>query len=279
MRITLGGIPFSAEALLLPARGKGHDRVLVVDDLIAVVDGSTPLHRGDVDAGAFASEIIAGLGAHVAEPDPAAWIRATLRSTSLSERRVLRVSEQPSATACAVRAVEGRGEAVVLGDCAVVVEAIDGATTAVEDRRINDYDAAAAHMFASALGAGQSEEEAWRTIMPLLLQNRDAANRSGTYWLLANDERAADELRCRSFDLGRARTILAYSDGFGRLVEPLGFASTPADLLARVLEIGLDDAGRRLRTLEEVPNSLVQHPRLQRSDDASAVLLRRAVAD
>lgn len=270
---TLGGVEFHGELLELPAEGKGHDAGLVEDGFVAIADGSTPLVTTDaIDAHGYACRVLERLARHRSAA-PEEMFRLAL-SVDAPPRESL--SQMPSSTAITLTVVDGRLTVSVLGDCLGVVRSLDGSVTVVWDRRLDRFDGPVAKQMARDVSRGSSIEEAREAVHGQLVANRDHANRPDTYWLLADDPRAAEHVEIASLELAQVEEILLCTDGFSRLIDPFRIARDAEDLLALAERVGLDQLGAELRAAEEAPDSFAEYPRLDPSDDATAILLKRS---
>jgi hypothetical protein len=269
---SLGGVEFHGQLLSLPAEGKGHDASLVEDGFVAIADGSTPLVTTNaIDAYGYACRALERLAQHKSAA-PQEMFRLAL-STDAPPREPL--SHLPSSTAITLTVVQGRLTVSVLGDCLGVVKSLDGDVTVAWDRRLDKFDGPVAKQMARDVSRGMSIEEAREAAHDQLVANRDRANQPHTYWLLADDPAAAEWVEVASLELPRAEEILLCSDGLSRLIDPFRIARDAEDLLTLAGRLGLDQLGAELRAAEEAPGSFTEYPRLDPSDDATAILLRR----
>lgn len=268
--VTLEGTEFRGEALDLPAAGKGHDAWAARDGFIAVADGSTPLIQNQaIDAQGYARDALARLSAHPTT-EPAEMFR---RALSAASRPSAPTSQLAS---CTVATAAARGNSLdisALGDCIASVRTTSGGLFVAWDRRLDQFDGPVAGQIAQDLIAGRSLEGARAAATPQLIENRDRANTDSTYWIFADDPAAAEHIETTSVDLRDVDAIFLCSDGFSRLIDPFHAAEDVRSLIGLAEADGLGGLGRELRAMEEAPNSLVDYPRLDRSDDATALLL------
>ncbi len=269
---TLGGIQFRGERLSLPAAGKGHDASLVEDEFVGIADGSTPLRATEsIDAHGYACEALERLRQYRAlEPG-----EMFSRALSTTGPRQGAIAQRPSSAVITLTAIAGELIVAALGDCLGVVRRSDGRLAVAWDQRLDDFDEPVAERMARDVSDGRSPEEARRAVDPQLRANRDLANREGTYWLFADDPAAAEHLATSSVRLGEVDEILLCSDGFTRLIKPFKLVGGVEDLLERARTQGLDRLGAQLRSAEEAPHSFADFPRLDISDDATAIQLKR----
>ncbi|HEU5251860.1 MAG TPA: protein phosphatase 2C domain-containing protein [Solirubrobacterales bacterium] len=267
----LGGIHFQGELLRLPAEGKDQDAALVGDGFVGLADGSTPLlESGEIDALAYAQGALERLRRHSALT-PEGMFREALAAAEPPREPI---AHRPSCTVVALTAGREYLLCSLLGDCLAVVRRRDGRCVVAWDRRLERFDGPVAEKMAGDVAAGMSLEAAREAAGPQLIANRNEANAEGTYWLFADDPAAADHLLVTSVPLGEVESILLCTDGFTRLIEPLGIARDPEELIRRAAEEGLAGLGSELRSAETAPESFTRYPRLDVSDDATAVLLR-----
>ncbi len=262
---------FKGQQVSLPAAGKGHDACLVSDDFVGLADGSTPLLDADgIDALAYARLSLERLRRHRSSP-PREMFRDALGEGGGPS---VPIARSPSCTVIAVTASEGLLRGGLLGDCLGVIRHRDGHCSVAWDRRLDRFDGAVAAAITRHLGTGMSLEEAREAVVPQLLTNRNEANTEGAYWLFADDPAAARHIYPLSAPLEDVDALLLCSDGFARLIDPFGIARDPEELIRSASDSGLAALGNELRAAEMAPGSITRFPRLDVSDDATAILLR-----
>jgi hypothetical protein len=135
------------------------------------------------------------------------------------------------------------------------------------------FDDLVVHGIASRVRSGESFDDALRDALPQLRAHRAAANRHDTFWVVGSDEKVADELLTHTFSIEEVDALLLCTDGFARLVDvfrsPFGYEN----LMVEASRLGLAGLLARLRDQESEPESLVDHPRLGRFDDATMIYL------
>jgi Protein phosphatase 2C len=268
----LGDVRFSGELISLPAAGKGHDAGLVSDGFVGLADGSTPLLDSDaIDAHAYACIALDRLRRHRSLVPEEMFRRALAEAEAPSGS----IAHRPSCTTIALTAIEGHLFAALLGDCLGAIRHRDGRCTVAWDRRLDRFDGPVAAQMASDVADGRSLEAAREAAGPQLLANRNEANTEGAYWLFADDPTAAGHLSLISTPLEEVEEVLLCTDGFTRLIDPFGIAGDAEELIRRAASDGLAALGSELRAAETAPESFTRFPRLDVSDDATAILLRR----
>jgi hypothetical protein len=260
------------ELLSLSASEKGHDAALVEDGFVGIADGSTPLVITDeIDAHRYAHDSLVRLKQHRETP-PTEMFRRALSTAAQGDTPI---SQVPSSTVITLTAIGGELTVSALGDCLGVVRASDGALAVVQDHRLEPFDGPIAAQMARDVAQGMTVEEARKKANAQLVINRDRANSRGTYWLFVDDPAAAEHISVESMALADVEQVLICSDGFSRLIEPFRIAPDAEGLLRLAGELGLGRLGDLLRSAEEAPQSFVDFPRLDISDDATAIFLRR----
>ena len=182
--------------------------------------------------------------------------------------------EIPFASMMFVSAGETGFEALWFGDCAALVlrpgesveivgEAFD--KRAAEARRVKLL--AEAKGLAPAAGLSRAE------FLPHLRVSRNKVNTSEGTWLFSPDPRAADHAGSRRVEAKPGTLVLLATDGFLALASDYG-ASDALGLMDAARERGLKTLGEELRAIEEADGEGRRFPRLKKSDDATALLLR-----
>lgn len=267
--VKFGGLPFEVARLSLPA--KGQDRDLMVDDLMMVVDGASPVSAGPVDVGDFAAAAVVALAAH----EPASLVervRCAIRQVGVNTGD----TSTPSAALAMAQVRAGWLEVGVLGDCVGVAITNDGQTLmAPRDERLAAIEAAHVAQIAEIMSRGSSFEAARASIQDSLVAQRLLINKENGYWVFCHEPAAADHLGQFRVPLAELDALLLCSDGFARLWELFHVVPTAGDLVNLARQMGLEAAGCLLRSLEEAPDSLRRAPRVSRLDDATALLLSR----
>lgn len=197
------------------------------------------------------------------------------RALSTTPHGEVPISQMPSSTVITLTAADGELTVCALGDCLGVVKASDGGCAVVRDRRLERFDGPVAARMARDVARGMSVGEAREAANEQLVLNRDRANDPDTYWLFVDDPAAAEHISVESTALADVDQVLICSDGFSRLIDPFRIAPDAEGLLHLAEERGLGRLGDQLRSAEEAPHSFVEFPRLDVSDDATAIFLRR----
>lgn len=268
----LGGVEFRGDLLSLPVSDKGHDASLIATDFVGLADGSTPLVTEEaVDARRYARRVLERLERHKHELPAEMFFRAL----SASAAPAMPFSRQPSSTVVTLNVNEDWFSLALLGDCLGVMRTGDDSVIVVGDSRLERFDDAVAVRMAADVSRGLSIKEARMAAHAQLVANRDRANREDSYWLFADDPAAASHITVGSAISSEVVTVCMCTDGFSRLIKPFGVVPNEEELLALAEKRGLAELGARLREVEQAPGSFAEYPRLDPSDDATAILLER----
>lgn len=179
--------------------------------------------------------------------------------------------DPPAACIAAVCRIDGRWQAVRLGDCRFLAQDRNGFRRIV-DFANDDFDhwVTAEAMRLRATGMTDLKEIA-RAMRQVQFDNRRRRNRPGGYGVIEADR------ACLAFaeymELDDPSSVLLTSDGFFRLVDYYGQISE-ADLLARSGSDGeIARLYETLRELEDGDPAGARYPRFKPKDDASAIAL------
>ena len=280
-------MPFELlDSLSIPADpAKANEDAFATEKNDAVVlDGATGLGEmllpGPSDAAWIAHFGARRLMAHRRDGDsPQGALRHVLADTEKSfaglRRRPPKATyEIPFASMMFVSAEESGFEALWFGDCAALVlrpgegveivgEAFD--KRAAEARRVK--------MLAEAKGLAPAAGLSRAEYLPHLRASRNKANTGEGGWLFSPDPRAADHVGSRRAAAPPGTLVLLATDGFLALASDYG-ASDAQGLMDAARERGLKTLGEELRAIEEADGKGRRFPRLKKSDDATALLLR-----
>jgi serine/threonine protein phosphatase PrpC len=248
-----------------------------------VIDGATMLGEGLMpgpsDAAWIAQFGARRLMAHLGEGNGARKaLRAALADSQKSFEALRRMPpEEKWQTPCASMMLAVRGEAGLeflwFGDCAALVGQDDGAVAVVGEA----FDGRAAE---AERARGMDKEKGLSPAAGLnrpefidtLRAGRNRIN-SGSNWLFSPDVRAASHVSRRMVKARPGSMLLLASDGFLALASDYG-AYGAGGLMTAAMEKGLATLGKELRAFEAGDAGGDRFPRLKKSDDATALLLR-----
>ncbi|MBI1363926.1 MAG: hypothetical protein GC134_08060 [Proteobacteria bacterium] len=114
-------------------------------------------------------------------------------------------------------------------------------------------------------------QQARQMLLPTIRSGRMKANAPDGYPALGIEKGIEARLQVQTMPLPSGPLLLV-SDGFSRLWDTFT-AYSPATLLTAAQERGLEPLYAELRALENADADALKHPRLKKSDDATAVLV------
>jgi hypothetical protein len=276
------------EGLSIPGTpGKANDDALGSTASIAfVLDGATglgdaPLMPGESDAAwvAHAARDLLlqqkGLGSDLRTivGAVAQGIAARFEKERLREPQAR--WEMPWATLSLIGLEAGRLNIAYIGDSRVVIETHDDeihnfgtnpSRTAFESRL-------AAKMIARRKSEALGMESIRATVLDDLRRARDTVNTPNGFWLLGADPAVAENVTVTSIALDGPATVLLATDGFYALVEDYKRYGD-RELIATAQTLGLSILARELRHIEDDDANGERYPRMKKSDDATALLVR-----
>jgi serine/threonine protein phosphatase PrpC len=260
------------------AMGAKSAIAFVLDGVTSLSD--TPLMPGRSDA-AWVAHLARDL--LLKAPDPVAGdIRGLVRSVAEDITREFEAGrvrppagrhELPWTTLSLVAVEAGRLNIAYVGDSRILVETGDDCihnfgTTPSR----GSFEARLAQKMVSA-GKGIGVDVQRQVVAAELRQARELVNMPHGYWLLGADARVGDNLLQASLALDGPAIVLLATDGFYALVEDYG-KYDDRDLIATAQAIGLAALGEELRRIEDADPHGRTFPRMKKSDDATAVLVR-----
>lgn len=270
-------LPGSAERVNEDALGAGKSIAFVLDGVTALAD--TPVMPGKSDA-AWASHAARDLLiAHEATGDLRTLVGDVARAmTARFEAERLRAPERwelPWTTLSLIRVADGRLEAAYLGDSRVLIETADDQVHNIgaNPSRSAFETRLAAKMLAARRDEKLGVESIRATVLPDLRKARESVNRADGYWLLGPDAAVGAHVAVASIALDGPATVLLATDGFYALVEDYKRYGD-RELIATAQALGLAILGRELRHIEEDDPDGARYPRMKKSDDATALLVR-----
>lgn len=271
-------IPGSPERENDDAMGSTSSIAFVLDGVTSLVE--QPLMSGRSDA-AWVAHLARDLLLHH-QPGAGGDIKGLVRSVAAEiasqfEAKRLRPPaaryELPWTTLSMIGVEPGRINIAFVGDSRVLIEA--------DDDSVHNFGTTpsggafetklAQKMISAGKGIGLDAQRA--TVQEELRRARNIVNTPEGYWLLGADTAVADHLNHASLELRGPATVLLATDGFYALVEDY-HRYGDRELIATAQVVGLKTLARELRHLEDADPDGKRHPRMKKSDDATAVLVR-----
>lgn len=273
-------VPGSPERMNEDALGASGTIAFVLDGVTGLAD--TPLLAGKSDAAwvsAAARDLLLEHG-----PGRAGDLRGLIRIVAQGivqrfEREQLRAPaeryEMPWTTLSMIGITPGMLHIAYLGDSRVIVETSDGEihnfgtnpTRTVFEQRLS------ARVAAVKNESGSLDAHARATVMSDLRRARNTVNTGGGYWLLGADPEAAAHMGVTSLALSGPATVLLATDGFYALKDDYEVFDD-RDLIASSQTLGLKEMAAQVRKIENDDPHGQRFPRMKKSDDATALLVR-----
>jgi serine/threonine protein phosphatase PrpC len=266
------------DAVTEPARTVNEDGWIGLAEQVWVLDGASGLSARPVTDGPTDAAWLVETARRVVEQRTDGGLLATLEAivheieVALAGSSATHPHELPSASLVAVELDGDALEVLTLGDCRVLLRSPAGDTRVLDDASVLDgLDRAAVELLADEQRrTGATLDVAREAIGDLLRSNRDLLNGPDGYRALAPGLAVADVSRHRIPVAPGTRGLLV-SDGFYRLVDTFHVLD-PDGLLDETAGSGARSLVDRLRAIEAEDPEGIRHPRLKRSDDATAVL-------
>jgi serine/threonine protein phosphatase PrpC len=275
--LTLPGTP---ERENEDALGSNAHIAFVLDGVTGV--GDTPLLPGRSDAAwvsHLARDLLLEHGAEYGADLRALLTRVGQEIVERFERDRLRAPaaryELPWTTISLIGVSEGRLDIAYVGDSRVLIETADDeihnfgtnpARTAFESKL-------AAKMIAARKEKSLSVETIRETVLPDLRRVRETVNTPNGFWLLGADPAVGANANVTSIELQGPATVLLTTDGFYALTDDYKRYGD-RELIATAQTIGLQVLARELRHIEDDDPVGARYPRMKKSDDATALLVR-----
>ncbi len=270
--LSIGG---SAERVNEDALGATHSIAFVLDGVTALSD--TPLMPGKSDA-AWASHAARDL--FLKHGDRGSELRALVTTVAqgITDRfnveKLRPVGERyelPWTTMSLIGVEPGQLNLAYVGDSRILVETSDDEVHnfGVNPSRTAFETKLAAKMIAERKGQPLGPA----VVLPELRRGRNTVNTPQGFWLLGADPAVGAHATVTSLALSGPATVLLATDGFYALVEDYKRYGD-RELIATAQTIGLATLARELRHVEDDDPNGERYPRMKKSDDATALLVR-----
>ncbi|MDZ4739721.1 MAG: protein phosphatase 2C domain-containing protein [Alphaproteobacteria bacterium] len=271
-------IPGSPERENDDAMGATATIAFVLDGVTSLVE--TPLMPGRSDAAWVAHTARDLLLQH--GPKAAIDLRGVLRDVASEITRQFEAMrfrppaaryELPWTTISMIGVEPGRMHIAYVGDSQILVETADDVihNFGISPSRSAFETGLAAKMIAARKGIGVEAQR--QTVLAHLQRARDIVNTPQGYWLLGADAAVGEHVKVATLELSGPATVLLATDGFYALKEDYGRYGD-RELIATAQTVGLKILARELRHIEDEDPEGARYPRMKKSDDATALLLR-----
>jgi hypothetical protein len=272
------------DSLSLPADpAKANEDAFAAEENAAVVfDGATMVSEtllpGPSDAAWIAQFGARRLMAHLRDGEaPKEALRLALGDTEksfagLRRRPPKETYENPCASMMAVVVADDVIEALWFGDCAALV-ARPGEPLQIVGEAFDKRTAESSRVKTLTEAKGVAPTAGLAAMLPYLRASRNKMNSKAGGWLFSPNAHAADHVSQLRVLAPEGTLVLLCSDGFLALASDYGFTDAQG-LVAAAATRGLRALGEELRAIEAGDQDGRKYPRLKKSDDATAVLLR-----
>jgi serine/threonine protein phosphatase PrpC len=245
----LDGLTSLADAPVMPGRSDAAWAARTARELLAEHGGS------GTDLSSLATTVARG-------------ITARFEAERLREARER--YEMPWTTMSLIGVEAGRLNIAYLGDSRILVETADDQ---VHNFGIGPRSHFETKLAAKMIAARKGQAPDPKAVLPELRMARNLVNTPKGAWVLGADVGAVAQLKLASLQLDGPATVLLATDGFYALVEDYGHYGD-RELIATAQAIGLTTLGRELRHIEDSDPNGERYPRMKKSDDATALLVR-----
>lgn len=256
-----------------------EDYAGVLGTCAVLIDGSGA--PGDLPTGCihgvpwFARQLAARLLSDMAAGDPGEGLKEVLASGIGAVARLhdgtcdLSAPGTPAGVLVMARAAAERLDWLVLGDCAIIIEQVDGRITMATDNRLDEV-APAEFQQVLSTAIGTAEHQAARVAFVSVQQ--PLRNKPGGYPLASADPAAAFQAYTGSVPVTEVRRAALASDGVTRF-HSFGLGDWP-QMLDVLAGDGPGGLFARIRAAENADPEGRLHPRAKRHDDVSVVFLQ-----
>ena len=250
------------------------DRVVVTENAVVVLDGSSGSGDGSIKPGVFAERIGQYLAAEMTQNSETDLKICLERALAKEVNEFgLHPGVRPSTTISMFRLSHGQVEVLVLGDSPVIVGGIRF-TKVITDLRLDDLDLEEVRKYRERLRSGGGYDlEHERLVAGLRQRQGDYRNRPGGFWVACDDPNAARYAVVARFDAADVRWIVMATDGAAKPLMHLGWDDWGqiAWLDGAQLKVLLERCHRW--EAKDDPDG-VSLPRSKRHDDKTLVAIR-----
>jgi Protein phosphatase 2C len=181
--------------------------------------------------------------------------------------------ETPAASFALIRLVGDEIEILRLGDCLVLLEAMNGSVTVMDHPVLAEIEAETRRTLLDLRASGATDPKtAFEAMMPRLRAQRRHRNLPDGYGVLAAEQSCVSMIHVDRVPARGLRRVLLASDGYYRLVDHYR-AVNDTELVRETGRQGADALLRQLRAIEAADPLAVAYPRLKICDDATALLI------
>jgi hypothetical protein len=250
-----------------------QDRIVVLPDAVAVLDGASAPDPSDRDGGWYAARLAEELTGRLGNRklDLPTVLGDSIAAVTNAYRLV--PGSSPSSTVTLLRWDESRVDGLVLGDSPLVVFGPAGRPEVVVDDRLAAVAPAQRVAYHDRLAAGGGYDDGHRALLrDLVGEQRRHRNRPDGYWIAEATPAAARQALTRSWPAAAVTTALLASDGVSR-----GIGRAVSDWPAALTLVDAHGPGALLdavRAPEQADPDGRRWPRSKPYDDQALVVIR-----
>lgn len=179
----------------------------------------------------------------------------------------------PSSGAALVRWNSNQFNYLVLGDCIILIELMDGSIKRIYDERLEKLDSIVLNKMDKLIkNKNYTALEAVEKCKNLLITNRQLKNKKEGYWVLGIDDNAVDNALTGAINLKSVKKVILATDGFYALVNKYNEYSE-RDLFEVLKKNSINSLYNELREIESKDNKCTKYVRFKKSDDASLIYI------
>ena len=256
----------------------GEDRIFTGEEIVGVVDGSSPISVVPIEGYNSQSEWLADNLAKAFEsfnghypPLLCSSVTERLKETPSFLSAKLAKEYSPCATFACVQDLGEYVSCFALGDCSVAVLLKSGNVEVITDERISNYSDKTKKVYLEAI---LKERDPSIRVKKQMMENRKHMNTKGGFWTVALTDDYWKEFNLKTYKKSDVIACLVFSNGFGRVFDKniLSYKDffSSKNTLADIVKDLRSFEEKKLRSYE---SKLFCSPELKLHDDASAILV------
>jgi hypothetical protein len=284
------GIPIQSTHLAMtdPGSGVNEDIGGATGQAAWVLDGATGVGEGGftpraTDAQWYVQQFDRYLRTHIDDHDRtlSTIVRQAIQTvadefSTLVEDREIAPTAKPSAAGAISRWTDDTLETFIIADCSIILVDAEGMVTEITDQRpfFNRIKRESEHaMYRLVTDRGMTFDEARESLRPKLVDDLRKLRTSDEQWALCLTPTAAEDGHSERFDFDSLHRIMICSDGFSRLIDTFDSFGSWEEAASWITEHGIEQAFKRLRTIEQNDPNCSTYPRTKTHDDATMVAI------
>lgn len=185
------------------------------------------------------------------------------------------VKSKPSAGIALYRALNGKLEYFLLGDCSIILTKKSGKVVYLQPQELTKLDQINIdRMSAIAKEKNINVIDARDLITENLLETRLTQNTDKGYFILSDSYEAIDKALYGTIDFDEITQVVVLSDGYSQIFDTFNILSTEKFAEAMSADASLGELYNILWNLQEKDKHCNKYPRFKVRDDATAILYK-----